>query len=163
MHSQLVATRFCTTRSSSHWYYIFPNVLSMVTYEVTKVRIGSHWPQNRKNWVCSSIQVQTEDVNSVCSCTQSSQFTSLLAGVIGDKKLLLAYDIRSQSSLSPFSLFSAGSSLVTEPNTNTLMSIHAMYDHYVSSLTGIIPPWRTLLNLKWCGWIRGHSKIGDGH
>jgi len=140
-----------------------PNVLSLVIYEVTKVRIGSHWPQNRKNWVCSSIQVQTEDVNSVCSCTQSSQFTSLLAGVIGDIKLSLGYDIPSDPNhLSPSRsfIFSAGSSL---PNTHILMSIHAMYHYYVSSPTGIIPPWHMLLNLKWCGWIGGHSEIGDDH
>jgi len=95
-----------------------------------------------------------------------SQFTSLLAGVIGDIKFSLGYDIPSDPNyLSPSRsfIFLAGSSLMTNPNTHTLMSIHAMYHYYVSSPTGIIPPWRPLLNLKWCGWIGGRSEIGDGH
>jgi len=70
------------------------------------------------------------------------QFTSLLAGVIGDIKLPLGYDIQIPiiSPSRPF-IFLAGSPLMTHPNTHTLMSI----------------------NLKWCGWIGGHSEIGAGH
>jgi len=48
---------------------------------------------------------------------------------------------------------------MTDPNTNTLMSIHAMYHYYVSSPTGIIPPWRTLLNLKWVGGLEVVAKL----
>ena len=71
-----------------------------------------------------------------------SQFISLLAGVIGDINFLLGHDIPS--------------------DLNHLSPSHS-FIYYVSSPTGIIPPWCTLLNLKWCGWIGGRSEIGDGH
>ena len=59
-----------------------------------------------------------------------SQFISLLARVIGDIKFLLGYDIP------------------LDPNH---LSPSRSIIYYVSSPTGIIPPWCTLLNLKWCG------------
>ena len=116
---------------------ILPNVLSLVIYEVTKVRIGGQWPQNRKSWVCSSIQVQKT------SCWLGLQLYSFFCPFSihifaswGDRvyKLSLGYDIPSDpnSSLLAHSssfIFSAGSSLMTNPNIHTLMSIHAMY-HY---------------------------------
>ena len=94
---------------------ILPNVLSLVIYEVTKVRIGGHWPQNRKSWVCSSIQVQRTSTS--CSCTQSSAFSIHIFASWGDRgyKTLVGirYSIRPQLSL-PFSLIHLFGRLITE-------------------------------------------------
>ena len=90
---------------------ILPNILLSVIYEVTKVRIGSHWPQNLSLFIDPSAEDVMLTRSAAVLNLLPSQFTPLLAGVIGDKKTPVG--IRYQISIISLSLLALFGRLIT--------------------------------------------------